>query len=76
MARATKKTVGKTTKKTIKSRAKSTVQAVDSTLGDPIGTVFNVARKRWATENKFRKDVTSSLTVLAVCEGLDLTDLI
>ena len=64
------------TKTTVKSRATQAVKAVDSTLGDPIGAAYHTAKKRWASEDKFRKDVTSSLTVLAVCEAMDLTDLI
>jgi hypothetical protein len=77
MARAAKTTAGKTaTKRTVKSRAKAVVKTVDTSLADPIGTVFNAAQKRWSTEDKFRKDVTSSLTVLGICEVTNLTDLI
>ena len=71
MAKA-KKTAGKTAG--IKTKAKEAAQAVDNAFGDPIGTIFQTAGKRWETEDKFRKDVTTSLTVLAITECLDVTD--
>jgi hypothetical protein len=71
MAKA-KKTEGKTSQ--MKSKAKEAAKAVDNAFGDPIGTIFQTAGKRWETEDKFRKDVTTSLTVLAITECLDVTD--
>ena len=69
-----KKTEGKTSN--MKSKATEAYKAVNDGFGDPIGTIFQTAGRRWETEDKFRKDVTSSLTVLGICEVTNLTDLI
>tara|TARA_R110001583_G_scaffold3397_3_gene21931 strand:+ start:1152 stop:1373 length:222 start_codon:yes stop_codon:yes gene_type:complete len=67
-----KKTEGKTSN--MKSKATEAYKAVNDGFGDPIGTIFQTAGRRWETEDKFRKDVTTSLTVLAITECLDVTD--